>query len=350
MFGRDPKKIFRVRMLRATIVLLLLLISLAAACSDKGTSPAINVFEPQEYGEWMPSSANNVVGGINDDIEDEFPDDCSPANPIAVIRASHPARGEALADPSATLQVVPLDTIALDASLSYNPQSLSDPQNPQSSEISRIRWRIVEHPEGSTSDLEITDRMQSSIWMQLAGRYVIELDVWNDEGVQSCNSARLVLESRANQTIHIQLVWHTPDDPDETDELGADLDLHLLHPNAHGQWNDLKWDCNWQQPEPDWGRIGDSSDDPSLDIDDHDGAGPENINLDHPEPGSVYQIGVSYFSDHGFDVSIATLRVYINGALAFESVPIELTTWPRGVRHIADIAWPSGEVTAVDVP
>jgi hypothetical protein len=305
-----------------------LCVSLAIACSDSTSRQTVNLFEPQQYGEWTP------------DAED--PPECVEGSPVAVIHALHPQRGEVFAEASGYLEAVPLDTIELDALSSRD----GDPQTPDPGDISRVEWRIVERPNGSTSGLENTDRMQSSIWMQLAGRYVVELDVWNEQGLKSCEPARLAIEAIADQDIHIQLVWHTPADAGETDRLGSDVDLHLLHPNAHGQWDDNRWDCYWRNLEPDWGRFQDPSDDPSLDIDDIDGAGPENINLDNPEPGAVYQVGVDYFSDHGFGPSLATVRIYIGGELAFESPRRELIDgefW-----HVAEIAWPSGVVTIPD--
>ena len=51
----------------------------------------------------------------------------------------------------------------------------------------------------------------------------------------------------------VQLTWHTPADPDETDNFGSDLDLHFLHPN--GDWWDIPWDIHWMNLHPDWGRF-----------------------------------------------------------------------------------------------
>ncbi len=261
------------------------------------------------------------------------PYDC----PQAVIRAYNPDRGEAIADPQGQLNAVPLDNIDLDASQS---------RDPEGSGIARVQWRIAQRPTDSTNELDNTDQTTSTIWMQLAGTYVVELNVWNGLGVKSCQPARMTLNAIADQDIHIQLVWHTPNDPDQTDANGADLDIHLLHPNGNFHWNLPPWDCFWQNMAPDWGQQGDATDDPSLDIDDIDGAGPENINLDNPESGATYHVGVYYFSDHNYGTSYATVRLYLGGQLAFEQDRKRMTS--QEFWHAADIAWPSGHITKID--
>ncbi|WP_168210597.1 choice-of-anchor D domain-containing protein [Persicimonas caeni] len=261
------------------------------------------------------------------------PYDC----PEPVIRAYNPERGEAIADPMGELQVVPLDDIDLDASLS---------RDPEGSGISRVEWRLAERPADSTEGLANTSGEQSSLWMQLAGTYVVELDVWNELGVKSCEPARMTLKSISDEDIHIQLVWNTPADPNETDQSGSDVDIHLLHPNANLHWNSPPWDCFWQNMEPDWGETGVAIDNPSLDIDDVDGAGPENINLDNPEVETTYNVGAYYFSDHNYGRSYVTVRIYIGGQLAYEAQRKPMDN--QEFWHVANIDWPSGEVIEVD--
>lgn len=257
--------------------------------------------------------------------------------PEAVILAHHPERGEAIADPSGELQVVPLDDIELDGSLSRDPEGLG---------IARTEWRLVERPPDSTTGLGNTNGEQSSIWMQLSGTYVVELDVWNELGVKSCEPARMTFKSISDEDIHIQLVWNTPGDPNQTDESGSDVDLHLLHPDANFNWNLPPWDCFWQNMEPDWGSANVATDNPSLDIDDTDGAGPENINLDNPEVETTYNVGAYYFSDHNYGRSLVTVRVYIGGQLAYEAERKPMDN--QEFWHVADIEWPSGNVIEVD--
>ena len=130
------------------------------------------------------------------------------------------------------------------------------------------------------------------------------------------------------EDIHLQLVWNTPSDPDQTDVNGTDLDLHFRHPQAD-DWSG-PFNCSWQNPNPDWGEPFDMADDPSLDIDDINGAGPENINLSNPENATVeapYRVGVHYFrSDLNLGAnaemsaeSEVTVRVYLSGELTYSA-------------------------------
>ncbi len=306
---------------------------------EPGESARIPIgFDPTEPGQYEGA----VLIESNDEFEPEKlvelagrgrPYEC----PEAVIRAYNPERGEVIADPIGQMQAVPLDNIELDAELSRDPEGQG---------IERYEWRLVEKPADATNVLDSTDEANNELWMQLSGTYVVELDVWSEHGVQSCEPARVTIEAISDEDIHVQLVWQTPADPDETDGAGTDLDLHFLHPNANGLWDSPPWDCFWRQRNPDWGVQGDDSDDPSLDIDDTDGAGPENTNLDNPESGLTYQVGVYYFSASSYGISYATVRIYIGGILTHEATRKPMQN--REFWHVASIDWPSGDVNSID--
>ena len=68
---------------------------------------------------------------------------------------------------------------------------------------------------------------------------------------------------------------------------------------------------------------------------------------DTPQESLVYQVAVHYFNDHGYRESWVTVRIYIDGVLRLEEVDelMEATDW---FWEVAEIAWPSGEVTFVD--
>jgi hypothetical protein len=146
-----------------------------------------------------------------------------------------------------------------------------------------------------------------------------------------------------DEDISIQLVWTTPGDPDETDTDGADLDLHFVR--SPGCWNDLKSDCHFRSMQPDWGRPGDVSDNPSLDFDDPDGGGPETVSLDNPELGVSYRVGVHYSRDNGWGPSNANAKIFVGDTIVLERTRT-LTTgqfW-----DVAGVAWPSGEIVLID--
>ena len=253
--------------------------------------------------------------------------------PRAVIEAVGPNGQRVVADPDAQYLGLPLDNLSFSSARSYSPGGES---------IERVEWSLVRRPTDSGTNLgQRSDSLENTLFLDLTGEYAVELNVWNSRGIQSCKPARLDLVATPDEDIHIQLVWDTPNDPEQLDSLGTDVDLHLLR--SGGIWNSSPWDCFWQNLEPDWGRRGDGSDDPSLDIDDVDGWGPENINLNNPEPGLDYHVGVHYFSDQGYGTSYATVRLYLGGQLVDEQRRRRMTD--QQFWHVLDVSWPSREVT-----
>ena len=95
-----------------------------------------------------------------------------------------------------------------------------------------------------------------------------------------------------------------------------------------------------------------TTDDPSLDIDDTNGAGPENIYLDNPEDtarlGGPYRVGAHYFrstvSNFGggrYGVSTATVRVYLMGELEYEGEMLLQDT--NDFWEVGSIVWSEGQ-------
>jgi len=134
---------------------------------------------------------------------------------------------------------------------------------------------------------------------------------------------------------HIRLDWDTD---------GCDVDLHLLAPG--GQLFDCDRDCHYQVANPDWGVAGEFRDDPFLDVDNVQGFGPENINLEQPTPGT-YRVVVHYYLDHVLDEgpsdaveTDARVRIYLSG----DANPVLDET-----RHLVDTddTW---EVAEIDWP
>ena len=129
-----------------------------------------------------------------------------------------------------------------------------------------------------------------------------------------------------------------------------------MHPWAHGpdgdeaslsdDWFHELFDCYSINPHPNWGSFDPAiRDDPSLDRDDNDGAGPENISLDWPEQGMTYRVGVHYWNDHGYGRSYATVRVYLYSSLIFERPDVLLHN--KDMWEVCTIHWPSGKVLPV---
>jgi hypothetical protein len=278
--------------------------------------------------------------------------------------------------------VVPLDVVYLDGTPSI------DQDGPNNRPV-QYEWVITGRPEGSTSQPresffdaaqpandgpeDILTTPDSVFFVDIAGTYTAELRVTDNLGLDSIaceNPAVVTIVAQPEEAIHIQLVWRTPNDDDETDGEGSDLDLHLLHPSAEN-WGNRQivdaYDCYYLNPTPDWGQLENAEDDPSLDIDDINGAGPENVSLDNPQDtvvlGAPYLVGVYYYSSRGrqtgFDYgpSFARLRIYIRGELTWEYEGSEDDEQPGEKEmeaeghfwYVAQINWPSGEVVVRDL-
>ena len=221
--------------------------------------------------------------------------------------------------------------------------------------IKKWQWE-VEQPEGSAAKfIPSYDFPNPSFEVDLSGIYTFYLVVYDENNTPSCFPAQYEVAVIPDEAIRIELFWHTPGDPDETDAgpaAGADLDLHLLHPLAEGPdidndgepngWFDVPWDCFWYNPNPDWDPPGPEGN-PAC-PEKNDDYGPESITF-APGEELTYRVGVHDWDDHGYGPSYATVRVYVYGTLAFEFADVKLQTlltW-----EVCEIEWPSGKIEPI---
>ncbi|MCB9729215.1 MAG: choice-of-anchor D domain-containing protein [Deltaproteobacteria bacterium] len=280
-------------------------------------------------------------------------DDAGAALPdVGLLRALTDAPVPAVEVPLSgvgALEVPPTAVIVIAEGEEVTPQTvlhLSGTQSYGPAPIAAWHWQ-VDPPEGVAPAFSPHDGSpEPTFEANVAGTYRFTLTVEDIDGVPSAEAAVAVVQVIPDEAIHVELLWETPGDPDPTDEgpeAGADLDLHFVHPYAPGDgWFDVPFDCYWFNPHPNWAALAPQvDDDPGLDRDDTDGAGPENLNLSIPEAGLAYRVGVQSWADHGFGASVATVRVFIYGELTYEA------SCPIGGQDLWDAArilWPSGEV------
>lgn len=223
----------------------------------------------------------------------------------------------------------------------------SSPNGP----ITAWQWTVLQ-PDHSVSQFFPSAIVEAPMFTpNIVGTYIFRLEVTDARGEKSCVPAEYIVEVASDDAIHVELVWRTPGDIDETDEggnatfsWGSDVDLHFLHPLADGQFFRDGYDCYWMTPTLDWGASGPAGD-PRLDRDDRDGGGPENLNVKTPEDGAQYRVGVHYYNDWGYGGAFATVRVYIYGVLREQWVEVPISNAALWESHTID--WPSGRVTRV---
>jgi len=260
----------------------------------------------------------------------------------------------------------PQPVVVVEEGATVRPQTNLHLQGDQSyaagSDVRTWLWSVVERPEGDRSAFVPSWTFPNPTFeANLGGSYRFCLEVWDEDDVPSCEPACVDVEVVPTHALHVELLWHTPADPDESDTgpfAGADVDLHVAHPLAPADpaapdrddepgpdpWFDPRYDCWWANPRADWGSP-DKPDggDASLDRDDTDGAGPETVNIEAPEDGALYRIAAYYNADHEFGTSDATVRIWIRGALAWEGSAQGLVR--EDLWRVATVAWPDGVVT-----
>ncbi len=236
----------------------------------------------------------------------------------------------------AVIDTIPLKTV----------QFSSEGSSDDSTQPLTYQWELTRVPVNSNGRITGPTTASPTLFLDLAGEYEVELTVYDSLGLASCNTSKVLIRAVPDEDIHVQLVWDTPSVTVNPENNGTDMDLHLLHPT--GNWNTNPGDCHWQNRSPDWGIRNRADDNPSLDIDDTNGKGPENINLNNPESGAVYRVGVYYYADRGKGATYATVRIYLEGVVRYEKREKYMESdglfW-----DVAAISWPSKQITPIDV-
>ena len=205
-------------------------------------------------------------------------------------------------------------------------------------------WSIVTQPLGSSVVPVPANARASSITPLVAGSYSLRYVAVNSNGdLSACD---IDYQAWVGDALRIELFWNL-DIPEDSDN--SDMDLHLAHENA-SSFFDGSWDCfysNCQVPDGEPGQLnwGDeiSEDNPRLDVDDTDGWGPENINIEQPELNVRYRIGVHNYRNQNGSPAKVQVRVYCLGVVQAELGPLELNTGQPPIPDNNDV-WIIGDV------
>ncbi len=325
--------------------------------------------------------------------------------PILALRIAETTKldGTPLADPCA---IATSDTARFEATVIDPEGDFLQPSN--------VSWKVEKRPLGSQRNpIAATDDYAASFKPDMYGEYTVCAKASDPQGNQSsydaetpcsCDEANakpadsfdcqcINFFAYPREDIRIELTW---------ENLGPDLDLHLLAPSGNyceptrecrfnPNQEDPNWDrfacvdigagsvcrtpncdpllagclagqecfddddsgpnppacfwrrcsggdCYWDSRNPDWGVLGDESDDPLLAIDCTHSCRAENINLNHPVAG-IYRIMVNYFEYTGN--TTATVRVFFKGDVVpsaeFQSLLTEdCDTWQVGLIDWVD--------------
>jgi hypothetical protein len=162
-----------------------------------------------------------------------------------------------------------------------------------------------------------------------------------------------MVRATPSEGLRVEIYWNPPENPTDP----TDVDLHLLHPDSPA-WFDDRGDCYYANCNAssamvlDWDVPSYPPDNPRLDIDDVQGYGPENINIDEPVEGHVYTVGVHYFSDDDWGDSLVHVKIYC-GTISidpiYETGPMRLSaSWDwesNDFWKVAEVTWDGYECT-----
>ena len=209
--------------------------------------------------------------------------------------------------------------------------------DPEGQTITTYTWSLVSRPSGSSVGMpSCSGPVCGSFTPDLAGTYTGRLVVKTADG-RTSDPADCDLTAVPTEDLWIEMFWAHNDD---------DMDLHLLAPGGtvNSSTTDCYYaNCTWGGLE--WGAAG-ASDNPTLDLDDIPGVGPENINISSPASGNYTVVVVDYTGSTG-DYSGAndvTINIYIGGALVWSDTR---AMSGETTEYFATISWPARTVTAL---
>ncbi len=232
--------------------------------------------------------------------------------------------------PLAVCSVDPEETVPF-ASLNWHGE---DSYDTSGRPIVAHTWTVVSFPSGSSATLAGSGATRTT-QTDLAGEYIAQLVVTNDLGQVSppCEAVATVVPT---ENLWIEMFWTYP---------GEDMDLHLLKPGGALETNG---DCYYGNcvgwTGLDWGTTGYDPDDPSLDLDDIPGTGPENINISEPQDG-VFTVIVNDYPGSVYNgANPTTVNIYVDGSLV-GSFTDDMNYGEDHYWYVATVDWPSGDVT-----
>lgn len=206
--------------------------------------------------------------------------------------------------------------------------------DPNGALLTEFDWALINKPAGSTMNIgggAGANRLNFS--PDLAGTYIGQLIVYNEYGRPS-DPCIAELEAIPRQSLWVEMFWQ---------HSGDDMDLHVLRPGGSIESDN---DCFYMNCVNggwlDWGIPGYSDDDPSLDIDDIPGVGPENTNIMNPENGN-FEIWVHDFPGSVYSsANEVTVKIYLTGEMVWEDT--RTITGENSYTHYATVVWPDGDV------
>ncbi len=235
-----------------------------------------------------------------------------------------------LSQPVAVCSVDPVSVLAIHESADWIGNDSYDDNS-----IVSYDWTLISAPAGATATMPSGTANRRGFTPDVAGEYVGQLVVTDDDGLIS-EPCVATLEATAGDGLWVEMFWTYS---------GDDMDLHLLAPGGTLATDTDCYYANCTWGGLDWGSAGATYDNPTLDLDDIPGTGPENINIDSPARGT-YAVYVHDYPGSVYNSrNDVTVNIYWGGRLMWtdtRNVNSEGTYYP-----FAEISVPSGATTSL---
>jgi hypothetical protein len=198
-------------------------------------------------------------------------------------------------------------------------------------------WTLRSKPAGSSATMpngQASAPDRTGFVADQAGTYVARLIVTNTSGIAS-DPCDVTLDVVPGEELWVEMFWS---------QSGEDMDLHLIRGTGNLRTNQDCYYGNCLRGGLDWGPGG-ADGNPSLDLDDIRGTGPENVNISAPE-NTTYHVWV-----HDFPSSVrnsatdVTVNVYLGGVLEFTDT--RAISGEDTETEFAEIDWAAGTVRRV---
>lgn len=191
-----------------------------------------------------------------------------------------------------------------------------------SGECTSYEWSVVGAPGGSAASPDPAVAQTTTFTADLAGEYTLRLTVRDAGGAFDDCDVHVTVPT--SEGLRVEIYWNDPDQSCGDDDWDAgfpacddsDVDLHMINTQAQTWFSGD--DCYFSNCKRDfasveWNAAG-ADDNPFLDIDDVEGHGPENINIESPAAGESYTIGVHYWSPDSWEGGASVfVKVYCGG-------------------------------------
>lgn len=234
-----------------------------------------------------------------------------------------------LSQPVAVCSVDPAEVLAIHESADWIGSSSYDTDG----FITDYSWTLYSTPAGATSTMPGGTANRRGFTPDVAGEYIGELVVTDDDGLTS-DPCYANLNATAGDGLWVEIFWVNS---------GDDMDLHLLTDGGSLTTDTDCYYANCTWSLLDWGISGRTDDNPTLDLDDISGTGPENINIDNPSRGRFTVYVHDYPGSSYIGRNDVTVNVYLASRLIW--------TDTRNINSegcyepIVDVAVPSGVTT-----